>query len=283
MTNLKWTPQAQSIAEVARACGVSYKEIGKVLGVGASTVTRHLIPGLIEKGREQTRRWHKTNPDATREQGRRYYHAHREARLNKNRLWREANSEKLDEYFRCYRETRREYYRERTRLWRENNPGAVKEANTKYYRLRRKTNPEALREYSREINRRWRNANREKYRNHVRARHALRRAAGRRALVPLTVESKQQRFALFADCCAYCGSSNRITVDHVHPLKKGGLDTPSNIVPACLSCNSSKHTSPMEEWFRSQPFFSEDRWGALQRHCPSAQPSTPQAISDSAP
>lgn len=44
--------------------------------------------------------------------------------------------------------------------------------------------------------------------------------------------------------CAYCGKSGKMTRDHVVPLIKGGDDSPLNIVPACWSCNSSKHTGP---------------------------------------
>jgi 5-methylcytosine-specific restriction endonuclease McrA len=42
--------------------------------------------------------------------------------------------------------------------------------------------------------------------------------------------------------CAYCGASGKLTIDHVVPLSKGGLHHPSNLVPACSSCNSRKHT-----------------------------------------
>ncbi len=43
--------------------------------------------------------------------------------------------------------------------------------------------------------------------------------------------------------CAYCGKKTiQLTQDHVIPLAKGGSHTPENIVPACISCNSSKGT-----------------------------------------
>jgi 5-methylcytosine-specific restriction endonuclease McrA len=49
------------------------------------------------------------------------------------------------------------------------------------------------------------------------------------------------------DHCRYCGISfeglaaGEATIDHVKPLIDNGPHTVENIVPACLSCNSSKN------------------------------------------
>lgn len=40
--------------------------------------------------------------------------------------------------------------------------------------------------------------------------------------------------------CQYCGSSKRLTLDHVIPRSKGGLHTWNNVVAACETCNSVK-------------------------------------------
>jgi 5-methylcytosine-specific restriction endonuclease McrA len=118
---------------------------------------------------------------------------------------------------------------------------------------------------------RWRRENPERPLEHCRRRHALRRAARRQALSPLTLEQKMERFALFGNACAYCDKPEKpLTVDHVLALKKGGHDEAPNAVPACFSCNSSKHTKPVEQWYRAQPFFDAKRWRKIQRHCPDA-------------
>lgn len=39
--------------------------------------------------------------------------------------------------------------------------------------------------------------------------------------------------------CHYCGGEAK-TVDHVVPLADGGTADPSNLVAACVSCNSSR-------------------------------------------
>ena len=65
--------------------------------------------------------------------------------------------------------------------------------------------------------------------------------------------------------CAYCGADAKLTLDHVVALNDGGLHVPSNLVGACGSCNSSKQDSPVEQWFKAQPFFSEQRWQRIQK------------------
>ena len=41
--------------------------------------------------------------------------------------------------------------------------------------------------------------------------------------------------------CHYCQQvKQRLTMDHVIPLSKGGHHMASNIVPACRTCNSRK-------------------------------------------
>jgi 5-methylcytosine-specific restriction endonuclease McrA len=40
--------------------------------------------------------------------------------------------------------------------------------------------------------------------------------------------------------CAYCGSSENLTLDHVLPLALHGQHEPANLVAACASCNASK-------------------------------------------
>lgn len=47
--------------------------------------------------------------------------------------------------------------------------------------------------------------------------------------------------------CLYCGGPGG-SHDHVIPVIQGGEWTIENIVPACISCNSSKHTRTPEEW-----------------------------------
>lgn len=48
--------------------------------------------------------------------------------------------------------------------------------------------------------------------------------------------------------CVYCGNGEKLSIDHVVPLVKGGSNDPSNLVTACLSCNLSKGAKSVDEW-----------------------------------
>ena len=53
----------------------------------------------------------------------------------------------------------------------------------------------------------------------------------------------------FDYCCAYCGTKpDRLDPDHVVPLSRGGSNTPSNLLPTCMMCNSSKCAMTLSEW-----------------------------------
>jgi hypothetical protein len=65
--------------------------------------------------------------------------------------------------------------------------------------------------------------------------------------------------------CAYCGMTleehkkkyhERLHNDHVDD---DGYNDLRNDVPACKSCNCGKHERNMEEWYRKQTFFSEEK------------------------
>lgn len=72
-----------------------------------------------------------------------------------------------------------------------------------------------------------------------------------------------KRWNDFDNSCAYCGykplKASELEVEHVQPISQGGPHTLSNIVPACKSCNMSKHKHDMIKWYRKQPFYDKKR------------------------
>ena len=49
--------------------------------------------------------------------------------------------------------------------------------------------------------------------------------------------------------CIYCGSTERLSVEHIVPLALGGSNAPENITVACFLCNSRKSSTPLLVWF----------------------------------
>ncbi len=54
--------------------------------------------------------------------------------------------------------------------------------------------------------------------------------------------------------CNYCGSTEKLALDHIFPQKYGGQDNAENLIFACRTCNSSKGKKDLVEWmiFRGQ-------------------------------
>jgi 5-methylcytosine-specific restriction endonuclease McrA len=58
--------------------------------------------------------------------------------------------------------------------------------------------------------------------------------------------------------CVYCGAtalSSRFALhfDHLTPKVQGGSDDPSNLVLACISCNSRRQDMSLANWARVTP------------------------------
>ncbi|WP_369802354.1 HNH endonuclease [Leucobacter sp. PH1c] len=65
-------------------------------------------------------------------------------------------------------------------------------------------------------------------------------------------------------CCAYCGALEAaLQKDCIQPISRGGRYTLENVVPACPSCNASKHTNEVTAWLRRKNL---DERAFLQRY-----------------
>ena len=69
-----------------------------------------------------------------------------------------------------------------------------------------------------------------------------------------------QHWDRFEHCCAYCGCTGDLEIEHVIPISKGGGHHLGNIVPACHECNNSKRSREVLAWYQQQSFYSETRW-----------------------
>ena len=70
--------------------------------------------------------------------------------------------------------------------------------------------------------------------------------------IPIAQKHKEERppktqiYKRDKNTCQYCGSKSKLTLDHVIPKSKGGLDTWDNLVVACSSCNVKKGDKLLE-------------------------------------
>ena len=78
--------------------------------------------------------------------------------------------------------------------------------------------------------------------------------------VPSADLKRAAKRAAMRDCgrrCVYCGSPLELsiaTLDHVHPLAKGGITAPGNLVAACGACNRLKADMLPHEFFALHPW-----------------------------
>ena len=48
--------------------------------------------------------------------------------------------------------------------------------------------------------------------------------------------------------CVVCGTSKRLTLDHIFPASLGGQGNPGNLQTMCRACNQLKGNSIMGPW-----------------------------------
>lgn len=181
-----------------------------------------------ELNAKQRKRYWSDLPKTRRRQSmsnRKQYWKNRERRLAENARYREANRDRRLASQRDWRKRNleRERARDRQRS-RERYASGEKSAYMKAWRLR---NPERAREF-------------------LRASFHKRRVLSRGE--SFTAKEWAALCAQHGDVCAYCGASGRLTADHRIPLSRGGRNVIENILPACKSCNSRKHTMTEDEF-----------------------------------
>lgn len=159
-----------------------------------------------------------------------------------SKAYREANPEKEKAYNKAYREANPEKEKVRKKAYREANIEAEKDRQKAYRKVKAETVKAQYRA--------WRKANPEK----AKARYHTRRA--RLAALPHETYDFKIICAVYGNKCAYCGKASKLTVDHLVPVSHPECpgDVPSNIRPACSSCNSSKKDRLFEEWAKENGF-----------------------------
>lgn len=73
--------------------------------------------------------------------------------------------------------------------------------------------------------------------------------------------------------CAYCESEDNLTIDHILPQSKGGLDVTKNVICCCHTCNQSKGHEHWKLWYVQQDFYSEERFDKIEEWMKPEPPS----------
>ncbi len=144
--------------------------------------------------------------------------------------------------------------------WIENNPEKFKEAYKRYmktdsWKAYKKQNYIRSKSKMKE----WRQAHPEKCRGYVekKRQHDITEAEWRKEL------------EVFDHKCAYCGMTEEEHLEiykqklHREHADNGGANDLSNSVPSCGSCNYRKWIFPMEEWYKEQDYFTEERYDKI--------------------
>lgn len=134
---------------------------------------------------------------------------------------------------------------ERCKIYNKTN----KEKISKYYKIYCKSSKERVRKSNyKKTNKDKTNLNTQKRRN-----------AKKNLISSFTYNDWLVCRKFFNNKCAYCGKSKvLLTQEHFIPITKGGNYTKDNIIPVCLSCNSSKNNSDFSKWYKVQTFYNKE-------------------------
>ena len=234
------------------------------------------------------KKYYAANRDKSSAYAKKYYEENREKTIAQQKKYVENNREKRNAYMRKYYSSNSEKALEASKKWRQANPGKA-ELATKRWRAANpgrmaanqkrwsRANPEKIVKFSAE----YRKANADKInakimayrktekgkeatklaaRKHIqtgKGKNSRRRATQKRRALKLGASCGPiNEVAIYEFCgnrCAYCGGTERLGLDHVVALAAGGAHRESNLLVACKSCNSSKHTRPVAEWLATRP------------------------------
>lgn len=183
------------------------------------------------------------NRDKYRERGRKSYQKFREKRLKRQKEYYEENKERIEEY-------RKEYYE-------KNKERILSKLREKYY-----ADVERTRAMKRVVNNRY--SKTEKGRHNSLKHSYKRRYRLSKAENTITLREWEGTVKYFGGLCAYCGDvPEDLHRDHVIPVSKGGGNVLGNLVISCSTCNLSKGSKDLDEWYKEYERFDEYRYQRL--------------------
>jgi len=182
-----------------------------------------------EHFRNYSKQYRQDNPEKHREAVKSSYNKNREKNLENKRLFHLENKDKEKQY----RMDNKERIYKRYKEYVANNP-----------------------EKRRQTMQNHRDNNKDKYRAYQHERNARKKGL----ISTLDINDWEACLVYFNHKDAYTGLDMiKPSQDHVIPISKDGSYVKTNIVPCELGVNSSKGNRDLEEWYRKQSYFSEER------------------------
>jgi len=160
-----------------------------------------------QRNNAKAKEYYKNNKEHIRKYKAEYYQANKEKLSNEHKTYYQEHKEDIKRQHHDYYESHKPAHKLTKKRYHENNPSRSAE---------------------------------DRHRRRVRERHGI--------CTPITTEIRQFILQKQGNKCSYCRrrftKDNRVTVDHITPISRGGSHTLDNIVYACMSCNSKKHAGP---------------------------------------
>lgn len=140
-------------------------------------------------------------------------------------------------------------HRAEVKRWKEKNPEWVKAYMAGW--------SAANHELKRALHKKWRDENREHVRRY--GRDDMRRRRGAKGInggsyTPADIEAIRERQE--GKCAACRCEPEKLQIDHILAVTKGGTNDPSNIQLLCKSCNVSKKNHDFEEWMQLKGYIA---------------------------
>lgn len=64
----------------------------------------------------------------------------------------------------------------------------------------------------------------------------------------LDFEEVEAKFKEMGNTCVFCGTAEKVGIDHDVPFARGGLNVLNNVQPCCFPCNKSKQAKTSDEY-----------------------------------
>jgi HNH endonuclease len=80
--------------------------------------------------------------------------------------------------------------------------------------------------------------------------HAPKDLEGQPRRWPISRRQRRQILERDNHTCQYCGARDRLRIDHITPVIRGGRSYSNNLVTACDPCNASKGDKLLHVWLR---------------------------------